>query len=127
MQRVLLPAAMCETRLACLRWDGGANVLIRIEIDPIGLAHDGAELRLEVRQPMHPLDAAALRGLLFGELFTFPHGDGLVRLADEEHLALFRVRGIGEKHEDGLLLIDAAEVELVAVGDEGQGTIRIRG
>ena len=57
---------------------------------------------------------------------TLPGLEVRVGFTDEEHLAQFRVEGVGGEHEDRLLLLDAGEVKQVRVGDRNPRTVGVR-
>jgi hypothetical protein len=78
-----------------------------------------AELGLKFREPMHALDAAALRGL---HLVSFSPSHTAMCSFVSRTKSISRCFGSGhrEKHQNRLLLIDAAEVKQIAVLHKAQ-------
>lgn len=105
----------------------GAWVLVGGEVEGFRLEGESGECDVVGGEPFDALDAGAFRGLLFGELRTFPDGDGFVGLAEEEDFPVLEVVGAGEEDEDAFFLGDAGEIEEVAVLFEGQGGVGVGG
>ena len=102
----------------------GAGVFVVVEVDRIRLAHEFAEDGLEVGGPADLGDAREGRGLVLRDLVALPDGEGFGGLADEEDLAFCRIGVRGKEKEDGLFLIDPAEIEQVGALDEGLDPVR---
>ena len=90
-----------------------ALVLVRIEIDPLTLAHQDMEHAGQLRQPADARDPRDLLGPFLRQLLPLPDGEMFVRLAEEEHLPLRRVGRLRREDEHALLLLDPGEVEEV--------------
>ena len=127
VERIAVLNGPDEPGFAGLDHDIRPLVFVGIEIDVLGLAHQAVEQRREVRQPFHALNSGHALGLLLGEFVAFPGGDEITGFAQEQNLPLAFVIRLGKEKENAFLLLDAAEVEKVGVGNGSHQTVGIGG
>ena len=127
VQRISGTQIADKTHIPRLDLHHGPLVLIGVEPDRLGLAHQPMENPGKVRHPMHRSNAGDLHGLGLRQLVPLPDGDDFARLAQEQHLPHALVLGRREEHQDGLFLFDAAQVEQVGVGHHPECTVGIGG
>lgn len=126
VERVFRADLLHETGVAGLHLNDGAVVLVGVQIDVLQLAHQLVENRGELGEPLDLLDAGEGLRFVLRMLVAFPGFQVGVGFTDEEHLAQFRVEGVGGEHEDRLLLLDTGEVKQVRVGDRNPRTVGVR-
>ena len=86
-----------------------------MEIDMLRLHHYGVEDTLELLVEHHVPHAGEFLGILFGEPVPEPDDFLWRRVLNEKHLAVLRVRVPRGEEQDGLLLVNAAQIEQFGV------------
>src|SRR4051812_24647504 len=96
-----------EAGVASFDFNVGARMLVGIEENAFGLAHDALENALKIREPFHARDAAELLGFVFGELVAFPGFEFGFGFAQKKNFAMLLVIGVRINEENRFLLLDA--------------------
>ncbi|MCK6501754.1 MAG: hypothetical protein L6Q38_19940, partial [Nitrospira sp.] len=107
--------------------DFRAFVLVAIEPDVLGLAHEAMKDPGEFGDPLDIANAGGFARRFAGEFLSFPGGDQIAGFAQEQNFALPFVIRVGKHHQDGFLLLDSGEVEEVRVRCEAQGAVSVGG
>jgi len=104
-----------------------AIVFVQVQVQGFceqdGRTHGGFKL-IVPENVAHP---GNLQGFFGRQLMAIPAGDGFVGAFDEQHFTKHRVRAVGEQYQHRVFLINAAQVEEVAVltePEEGIGVAR---
>jgi hypothetical protein len=101
------PAApFAETRIPGLNDRFRPQVLVGVEVNPLGLERHRPEHGIELRVPVDGLDTGNRRGFFLGVFLSFPQGDLLVGLPEKQDFLVLFLPGIGEDDESALLLVD---------------------
>lgn len=114
-----------EAFFARLDFHGGPGVLVAVEKDVLGFAHQLPEDAGEFGQPFDRFNAGNGAGFGLGVLVPLPGAGFFVRLAQEQHLAQVLAERPGRDEQDGLLLLDAREIEQVGIGHQHQRAVGV--
>ena len=106
VQREGLAAPFAETRIPSLNDRFRPQVLVRVEVNPLGLERQRPEHGIELRVPVNGLNAGDDRRFFLGVFLSFPQGDLLAGLPEEQDFPVLLLPGIGDDDESALLLID---------------------
>ena len=107
--------------------DFGAFVLVGIEPDMFGLAHEAVE---ELREFGNPLDIANARGFasaIFVEFPALPGGDQFGGFPEKKDFPLAFIVCIWEQQQNRFLLFHPGEMEEVGVRGESKGPVGVGG
>ena len=100
-----------------------ALVFVRVEKDPLALAHQDMKHAGQLREPADARDPGDLLGPFLRELLPFPGGQMLVRLTQEEDLALRRIGRLRREDEHALLLLDPGQMEEIGGRIDREGAV----
>ena len=125
MQGVLLLAGLDKARISRFYHYAGSQVLVGIQVNALRQVDHRIEYQIKFREPKDGPDARSSKGLLFGVFMSFPYRDVVVGLSEKQHFPPSWIGAVWSQKQDGLLLIDAAEVKQVVILPKLHGTIRI--
>jgi len=114
-----------KSGFAAFGFDHCPFVLVAVEVNVLGLAHEAMEELREIGKPLDASDTAELARLLFREFCTFPELQFGRGFAEEKDLAMFFVVRIRIKQEDLLFLLNAGQIKEVRIRGHGHSAIGI--
>src|SRR6185369_12256134 len=84
-----------ETGFTRFDFDDGPLMLVRIEVNMLGFAHEAMKQDRELREPLDILNARDFARLVFCEFVAFPELTVGGRFAQKKNLAMLFVVGVG--------------------------------
>ena len=91
----------------------------------VHLRNHAVQKTIEGMRPLDAFDARYFLSAFFGEFLAFPDGQMLIGFPDKKDLALLGIDGVRHDYQHGFLLIDASQVEEIAVLSEGHRSVRV--